>query len=144
MQQLLSGAGWGPLRCNRGQTAVEKEAGHRDALSAILVARQALASHARPATLITAAPRPWPLPEAFLSLQQKESSFTCCPPPPPPLLVPEGFLAVNEFLQSDNGPPNVFGAGDIAAFVKSPRPKAGVFAVRAVRGCARRASALCA
>jgi NADH dehydrogenase FAD-containing subunit len=43
-----------------------------------------------------------------------------------------GFLAVNDFLQCEGGEGNVFAAGDIAAFTKSPRPKAGVFAVRAV------------
>ncbi len=42
-----------------------------------------------------------------------------------------GFLAVNEFLQSDGGPPEVFAAGDAAHLARAPRPKAGVFAVRA-------------
>eukprot|EP00798_Chlamydomonas_sp_ICE-L_P016425 gene16425-22639_t len=41
-----------------------------------------------------------------------------------------GFLAVNEFLQSDGGPGNVFAAGDVASCTAHPRPKAGVFAVR--------------
>lgn len=42
----------------------------------------------------------------------------------------EGFLAINEFLQSDGGPPNVFAVGDVASCRLHPRPKAGVFAVR--------------
>lgn len=45
----------------------------------------------------------------------------------------KGFMLVNEFLQSDGGPENVFGAGDIVTMRKHPRPKAGVYAVRAVR-----------
>lgn len=48
-----------------------------------------------------------------------------------------GFLAVNEYLQSDGGPPNVFAAGDVATSSAAPRPKAGVFAVRAVSGGVR-------
>jgi len=43
-----------------------------------------------------------------------------------------GFLQVNEFLQSDGGPENVFASGDIASSTATPRPKAGVYAVRAV------------
>lgn len=43
-----------------------------------------------------------------------------------------GFLLVNDYLQSDGGPPNVFAAGDIATNLNFPKvPKAGVFAVRA-------------
>jgi selenide,water dikinase len=44
-----------------------------------------------------------------------------------------GFLALNDFLQADGGPPNVFGAGDAGSVTSHPRPKAGVYAVRAVR-----------
>jgi selenide, water dikinase len=44
--------------------------------------------------------------------------------------VKEGFLAINEYLQSANGPGNVFAVGDVATSVVDPRPKAGVFAVR--------------
>lgn len=40
-----------------------------------------------------------------------------------------GFLAVNEFLQSPSHG-NVFGAGDCVESLTDPRPKAGVFAVR--------------
>lgn len=44
---------------------------------------------------------------------------------------PRGFLLVNDCLQTDGGPNNVFGAGDCVANAASPRPKAGVYAVRA-------------
>jgi selenide,water dikinase len=42
-----------------------------------------------------------------------------------------GFLRVNEYLQAEGGPENVFGAGDCTTNVANPRPKAGVYAVRA-------------
>jgi selenide, water dikinase len=41
-----------------------------------------------------------------------------------------GFLAVRPTLQVANDP-SVFAAGDCAALIETPRPKAGVFAVRA-------------
>jgi selenide,water dikinase len=40
-----------------------------------------------------------------------------------------GFVAVDAFLRSTSDP-RVFGAGDCVEMVQSPRPKAGVFAVR--------------
>ncbi|PSC68783.1 water dikinase [Micractinium conductrix] len=43
----------------------------------------------------------------------------------------DGFLLVDECLRSAGGPPNVFAAGDVASCAAHPRPKAGVFAVRA-------------
>jgi len=44
------------------------------------------------------------------------------------LTLQDGFVAVNPVLQSSD--PAVFAVGDCAAMIGSPRPKAGVFAVR--------------
>jgi hypothetical protein len=46
-----------------------------------------------------------------------------------------GFLAINECLQSEGGPAEVFAAGDVASCARHPRPKAGVYAVRQVCVC---------
>ena len=45
----------------------------------------------------------------------------------------QGFVLVNENLQVEGGPPEIFAVGDAATSVVHPRPKAGVYAVRAVR-----------
>ena len=42
-----------------------------------------------------------------------------------------GFIAVNDYLQSNGGPPEVFACGDVSSSTSHPRPKAGVYAVRA-------------
>eukprot|EP00903_Cladosiphon_okamuranus_P015210 g14058.t1 len=44
-------------------------------------------------------------------------------------LTDQGFIEVNDFLESTNTP-GVFAVGDCAHMVNHPRPKAGVFAVR--------------
>ena len=44
------------------------------------------------------------------------------------MTVSDGFIAVNEYLQSSD--PVIFAAGDCAHLSTSPRPKAGVYAVR--------------
>eukprot|EP00891_Asterochloris_glomerata_P005153 jgi/Astpho2/5153/Aster-06363 len=43
----------------------------------------------------------------------------------------KGFILINECLQAAAGPANIFACGDVATSVIYPRPKAGVFAVRA-------------
>jgi len=49
--------------------------------------------------------------------------------PSPPRLTPDGFVAVGGDLASP-ADPSLFAAGDCAAVLPHPRPKAGVFAVR--------------
>lgn len=49
--------------------------------------------------------------------------------PSPPRLTPDGFVAVGADLASPAAP-SLFAAGDCAAVLPHPRPKAGVFAVR--------------
>jgi hypothetical protein len=73
-----------------------------------------------------AAPRPY-LCTALLT------PWPCYYPHLPP---PDGFLLVDDCLRSEGGPPNVFAAGDVASNRANPRPKAGVFAVRAVSAAA--------
>jgi selenide,water dikinase len=70
----------------------------------------------------------------ILSIQQ---SIWCTPATAPkwPALAgldtdESGFIAVNQFLQSTSHT-DVFACGDVATMVQSPRPKAGVYAVRA-------------
>eukprot|EP00884_Botryococcus_braunii_P018934 jgi/Botrbrau1/5724/Bobra.0134s0001.1 len=53
-----------------------------------------------------------------------------CPAPVSPLDA-DGFIAIDATLQCSGGPPGVFAVGDVATSIRHPRPKAGVFAVRA-------------
>jgi len=71
-------------------------------------------------------------------------------PVPPPVLdampfarAPDGFLATDRAMRVLSHP-NVLAAGDIATMVDDPRPKAGVFAVRAGKPLARAVLALLA
>lgn len=54
-------------------------------------------------------------------------------PPVGPHADARGFIPIDDYLQVP-GLPNVFAAGDVATSITHPRPKAGVFAVRQVRG----------
>lgn len=56
----------------------------------------------------------------------------------------QGFIATRDTLQViEGGPPEVFAAGDVATCMPYPRPKAGVFAVRAVRTISPQSKKLC-
>jgi hypothetical protein len=76
-----------------------------------------------------------PLSEAFAQCATAESRIMTWSLFRAPLYA-DGFLLVDDCLRSAGGPPNVFAAGDCASSVTAPRPKAGVFAVRAVRASA--------
>ncbi len=65
-----------------------------------------------------------------------DNSILCTPAAPPTWpqkagldTANGGFVAVNEYLQSTSHS-TVFAAGDVAEMIHSPRPKAGVYAVR--------------
>jgi hypothetical protein len=49
-------------------------------------------------------------------------------------LTADGFVAIDDCMRADGGPEGVFACGDVATSTIHPRPKAGVFAVRQVRG----------
>ena len=54
-----------------------------------------------------------------------------------------GFVRINECLQAEGGPPNVFAVGDVASSSVHPRPKAGVFAVRQGMPAGRQPAQVC-